>query len=37
MCLDDKTGKETEKAIKTYDDIEYYLKSNYLMNQKDLK
>lgn len=36
-ALTTKPAKKTEKAIKTYDDIEYYLKSNYLMNQKDLK
>ncbi|OLS09989.1 hypothetical protein AUQ39_04760 [Lacticaseibacillus casei] len=35
--LTTKPGKSQKKAIKKFDDIQYYMKSNYMMNQKQLK
>jgi hypothetical protein len=35
--LTTKPGKSQKQAIKKFEDIQYYMKSNYKMNQKQLK
>lgn len=35
--LTTKPGKSQKQAIKKFEDIQYYMKSNYMMNQKQLK